>query len=89
MSGPKETVYDESISPLMTEIVGLCQKHGINMAATFVLDYCEDTEAPLLCTTVLEPDDGKDAGLDHIRKVRAAMVPPPAFTMAITVERAP
>jgi|GEM_PF-2022892 len=71
----KESVYDERISPLMTEILKVCKEHGINMAATFSLDPCQDEESesygePLLCTSVLAVDEADAAGFALVNNVR-------------------
>jgi len=53
----KESVYDERISPLMAQIIKICQEEGIPFAAQFYLKQeredadCEN-EA-MWCTTVL------------------------------------
>lgn len=38
-----ETVYDEQIAPLMTQILAICKEHEMSMAASFEYapgDYC-------------------------------------------------
>lgn len=55
----KEEIYDEKISPLMKEIIGLCKAHGIAMIASFALPTEEDTG--LCCTTCLPDENGKNA----------------------------
>ncbi len=85
MSAPKEPVYDEHISPLMTQIIALCKEHKINMAAQFSLGYDEDNESTLFCTTVLHDlDEDDEKGVERMRKLRAEMYPPSgvyAFTI--------
>ena len=55
----REDAYDEFISPLMNEIIQLCQKYKIPMVATFELDVPEDGAAndPLMCTTILADEE--------------------------------
>ena len=50
MTHPKETAYDELISPLMTQIIKLCKEHKINFAAQFAIGPHPDPDhdGPLL-----------------------------------------
>jgi len=43
----KETIYDELISPLMAQIIDICQRHKIALLANFNLD----NEGDGLCVT--------------------------------------
>ena len=59
----KEQVYDETISPLMQQIIETCQSHGIAMMASF--DIAHDGEGPngedcssLICSTLLPDGEG-------------------------------
>jgi len=58
----KEDVYDEQISPLMTQVIAICKEHKIPLVAQF--NYAsEGEEGPRFCTTVLpaaalDRDDG-------------------------------
>ena len=52
----KEALYDEHISPLVTQVIALCKKHGIPVAATFQYANHEDN-GPAFCTTVIPADD--------------------------------
>jgi hypothetical protein len=47
---PLEDVYDEQISPLMSQIIAICNKHKIANVASFALDEDDDGQR-LLCTT--------------------------------------
>lgn len=47
-----ESVYDEQIAPLMTQIIGICKKHKMPMMASF--QYAPEG----LCTTAL-PQKGQ------------------------------
>lgn len=54
----KEEIYDDQISPLMQNIIGICREHGIAMIASF--NIAHDGEGPngedcsrLTCTSHL------------------------------------
>lgn len=49
----KEEFYDEKISPLMSQIISLCKESQIPLVADFALDWNEDDQNHLKCTTVL------------------------------------
>ena len=49
----KETFYDANIRPLMTQIIALCKEGDIAMLADFALDWDDDEQTHLKCTTVL------------------------------------
>lgn len=53
----KEQIYDESISPLLAQIISTCQKHGIAMVASFALPTTEDPG--LFCTSLLPDGEGE------------------------------
>lgn len=60
----KEQVYDDQISPLMQQIIGICKEQGIAMVASF--DIAHDGEGPngedcssLVCSTLLPDDSGE------------------------------
>lgn len=59
----KEEIYDEQISPLMQNIIGVCREHGIAMIASF--NIAHDGEGPngedcsrLTCTSHLSDGEG-------------------------------
>jgi hypothetical protein len=59
----KEQIYDAQISPLMRQIIEICQENGIAMMASF--DIAHDGEGPngedcsnLLCTSLVPDGDG-------------------------------
>lgn len=61
----KEQVYDEKISPLMGQIIEICQKHGIAMLADFAIGH--DGKGPegqdcsdLRCSTLMTDETGKN-----------------------------
>jgi hypothetical protein len=48
----EEEVYDNQISPLMTQIIAICNEHQIPMLASFVYENDED-DGVGHCTTLL------------------------------------
>lgn len=74
----KEQVYDDQISPLMRQIISICQEHGIAMMASF--DIAHDGTGPngedcssLACSTLLPNENGEHNKLfaqanAHIRR---------------------
>lgn len=48
----KEEVYDDVISPLMSQIIATCKEHKIAMVASFGLD-----SEGLVCTSLLIEDE--------------------------------
>lgn len=62
----KEKIYDEEIAPLMKQILEICKKNGIQMAAQF---YLQDAEAnpdgePLYCTSFI--NNLKDEQINYV-----------------------
>lgn len=53
----KEQIYDEKISPLMTQIIAICLEHKIAMIATY--DIPNEEDDGLCCTTTLPDESGK------------------------------
>lgn len=57
----KEEVYDNEIAPLMKQIVDICKREGMPMAATFYLQQeREDAEfenQAMWCTTIINNFD--------------------------------
>ncbi|KVE87768.1 hypothetical protein WI99_11600 [Burkholderia cepacia] len=47
----KERIYDEQISPLMTQIIAICKEHGIPIVASFFTPGNDDPK--LAVTTAL------------------------------------
>lgn len=84
MSNEREKIYDEHIAPLMTQIIGVCKKHGIPMVASFELDLDEDAaeDDPLMCTSILVDRRSKS------RKLIAAAKLLNPFVHAVTEVRA-
>ena len=54
----KEPLYDEYIAPLMAQIIAICKREGIPMAATFQLT--DDEDAPLYCSSSIPSEWSSD-----------------------------
>ncbi|WP_313686037.1 hypothetical protein, partial [Pantoea sp.] len=53
-----ESVYDEQISPLMQQIIEICNQHQIPMVCSFA--YENDAEKGVgTCTTILNGHEGR------------------------------
>ena len=48
----KEDVYDNEISPLMTQIIDICKQHGIPIIASFTYENSDERD-PGRCTTLI------------------------------------
>jgi hypothetical protein len=64
----KEQIYDEQIAPLMTQIIEVCQKHGIAMISSF--EVPNDIDTDLRCSTHLADETGKYPFADVCRALR-------------------
>ncbi|EDC3150253.1 hypothetical protein KGN64_003341 [Salmonella enterica] len=47
-----ESVYDEKISPLMTQIIAICKEHNMPMVASYAYKNSEE-QGRCYCTTTL------------------------------------
>ncbi|AFQ50415.1 hypothetical protein [Burkholderia cepacia] len=63
----KEQIYDEQISPLMTQIIAICQQHKIPMLASFSIPTEADPD--LACSTSLI-GNGFEAPESYTRALR-------------------
>lgn len=79
----KEQIYDAEISPLMAQIIAICQKHHISMYATY--DVPNDEDATVTCTTCLSDESGKPS--ERIRQFNR-LSPRNITSMMITTENA-
>lgn len=52
----KEEIYDQQISPLMTQVIAICKEHKIANVCSFALGDDEDGDS-LLCTTVMTTEE--------------------------------
>lgn len=59
-----EQVYDERVSPLMTQIIAICKEHKIAMVAQFAIPIQDDPD--LCCTTALTTKEFEPP--DHLRR---------------------
>jgi hypothetical protein len=84
--GDKEKVYDEKISPLMTEIIKICKSEGINMATSFQLPSEQETNDGnhFLCTTLL-PLNKEHYPQQYEQLCRSIYQKP--FALAITITK--
>lgn len=60
MTLPKEKIYDEQISPLMTQIIKICKDNNIAMFSTYRLGFDEEIGEDLLCTTSIPSGEEED-----------------------------
>lgn len=66
----KEQIYDEKISPLMAQIIGICKEHKIAFLADFLVPNDEGSD--LHCSSCLlkdecEPSDGQIKAWAYLR----------------------
>ena len=89
----KEEIYDDQISPLMQQIIGICRSNGIAMIASFNISH--DGEGPngedcsrLTCTSHLP--DGDDVFDERFNKCAVTIQrgAPQMMAMNITTEHA-
>lgn len=77
----KEDVYDNQISPLVTQIIAICKEH--QMPAVIQVQYCDTAEeGPGFCTTTL-PFEGRTT--DKMRRVMDAARPERPIVIAETI----
>ena len=84
MTTKREAVYDAEISPLMVQIIALCQAHDIPHVASFQLDDERPVDANFCCSTVRVPPDA----CARIKRAHAGLYPRPEM-FAITVSSNP
>lgn len=82
MTGPKERIYDEQISPLVKQINEICKRESISVLSFFVLDFSEEQEAPLTCLTSLPQDEHWKA---PFRRAIAELRPASTITTSVSV----
>lgn len=79
----EEDVYDNEISPLLRQIIDICNKHNIPMIASFVYENCED-RGPGCCTTLINDKENRvHPPLNKMMKV--IKYTDEVSTMAITI----
>jgi hypothetical protein len=79
--GPKERAYDDLISPLMSQIIQACKDNGINVVAGFELDFTEDKQDHLFCTTRVV----NEGASDRMKRLSLASAPARAEFAAFTI----
>jgi hypothetical protein len=58
----KERVYDEQIAPLLDQVIAICKREGIPLAASF--EYRRDADGEsYYCSCVIAPDRADPDGL--------------------------
>lgn len=75
----REAVYDEKISPLMTQIIAICKEHDIPMVASFQYNDDRPDGEPQRCTTIIlnqetAPCEVLEAAARVLRPVRHQMM---------------
>jgi len=81
----KEDVYDEQISPLMSQIIAICKEHRIPLVAQFNYADEPDGEGYKFCTTVLSAGAlDRDDGGQSARMARASRAEPAFAAFTIT-----
>ncbi|HDL8465947.1 TPA: hypothetical protein PXR61_001985 [Yersinia enterocolitica] len=53
-----ESVYDERISPLMRQIIDICNENQMPMICSFAFENCEERNVGC-CTTILNSFDNR------------------------------
>ena len=82
----KEEIYDNQISPIMRQILAICQEHKIAVLAEFCLGYDEDADDELCCTSALLTEDHEPT--ERILKAFDLLKPRPSFiAFAITTKK--
>ena len=74
-----EEIYDDQIAPLMTQIIAICAKHKLPIAATF--EYATDD----FCTTTM----GFDRASERMQGIIEKMKPRQHHTLAVTEVASP
>lgn len=85
--GPLERAYDAEIAPLMTQIIAACKRAKIPVVAGFQLDFKEDEDQHLTCTTFVHGPDWKPN--DEMFEANRALNPPPLFARHTIITRDP
>lgn len=65
----KEQIYDDKISPLMTEIIKICKENDIKMVADFYLREPTEEETEFHCTTALNANENTSERLKDLARV--------------------
>lgn len=85
MSWDKEAIYDEQISPLMTQIIAICKEHNIPMVAQFQYADLEEHGPAYVTTTMPFVNERGGEGSEHLREIALRMKPPAPICLAETI----
>jgi hypothetical protein len=88
----KESVYDNEISPLVSQIIAICKRESIPVVASF--QYCDGgDDGPGFCTTVILTSERGAPDWPHtaekMRRLGNAHQPERAFALAETTVTMP
>jgi len=84
----KEQIYDEQISPLMSQIIDICSDNGIQILASFLLKESVDDEGQQFCTTCHLPGEKRSKRLyDAANVILHGYEVQKPFFMAMTVTK--
>lgn len=87
----KEEIYDNEIALLMKQIIAVCKRENLPMAAQFYLkEEHEETGEPMFCSTVILPakSEMNEEAYEQIKCVSESMKYGPngkPFVMAATI----
>ena len=80
----KEDIYDNEISPLMKQVIELCQKHGIAMIANFA---CPNDESESMQALSMVPDEKGEHPENH-KEALVCIRPPRRSPLMLTTSHA-
>lgn len=80
----KENIYDNEISPLMAQVIEICQKHGIAMIANFACPNDDDLELQALSVV---PDENGEQPTNH-KEALLCIRPPRRSPLMLTTSHA-
>ena len=80
-----ESIYDEKIAPLMTQMIDICKENGISMFADFKLKDETDEEESYYCTTCLPGDNQPQRHKNLYNVAMNGYVVEKPFFMAATI----
>lgn len=80
----KEDIYDNEISPLVAQVIALCQKHGIAMIANFACPNDEDESVQALS---MVPDENDEHPTNH-QEALHCIRPPRRSPLMLTTSHA-
>lgn len=80
---PNEAVYDERISPLVGQIIEICQEYHIPLVATFELGVNDENGETLNCSTVIELEHA----IEPKMKVLSDTIYPPEKPLSMVTVR--